>query len=341
MALPPRGRAAGAGRAGILAGMPGPLAQVALAAAVACAPDAYDRALLALAARIESRPANRALAARVEAARVAFEREPDAARRALRAELDAAGLAIVRVPGLFYETYPQTGASLAAVDAWLGGGTAFVETGERAPVEEGAARVARALRTALPPDRRAVLVSASKGSADVRAALEGEPALGARAAAWIDLVGVLEGTPLADRARPTRAAVRELLSEAAADSLAREVRSARADASRFPAATRAYHVAAFPRAAEVGQRARAAFAALCPLGPNDGYVLLDAYERAPGAVLVLRGADHYLRVEGLLARLGALLRVALEDVGADARAAGEARAPPTRRCAARRGPGAS
>jgi hypothetical protein len=88
--------------------------------------------------------------------------------------------------------------------------------------------------------------------------------------------------------------------------------------AHFPSATRAYHVAAFPRVAEVGQRARAAFAVLRLLGPNDGYVLLDAYARAPGPVLVVRGADHYLRLEGVLPRLSALLRVALEDAARDA-----------------------
>jgi hypothetical protein len=114
------------------------------------------------------------------------------------------------------------------------------------------------------------------------------------------------------------------------------VRRARAAAAAFPSETRAYHVAAFPRVADVGRRARAAFAALRVLGPNDGYVLLDAYARAPGPVLLVRGADHYLRLEGVLPRLSALLRLAVEDVsrgaaggcaaGARGRAAGE-RAP--------------
>jgi hypothetical protein len=289
-------------------------AALAFALALACSPDgAYDRALGALAARLEARPANRELAARVAAALPPFERDAGAANAALRAEIERAGLVLVRVPGLFHASYPETGADLAAVDRWLGGGTGFVATPELATVEEGAAEVARALREDLPPGRRAVLLSASKGSADVRAALEGEPGLGQRAAAWIDLVGVLEGTPLSDARMPSRASVLALLPEATADSLSREVRLARAAPDRFPRATRAYHVAAFPRVADVGRRARDAFAALRLLGPNDGYVLLDAYTRAPGPVLVVRGADHYLRLEGVLPRLSALLRVALED----------------------------
>ena len=287
--------------------------------ALGCSRDAsYDRSLDRLAAELERRPANRALAVRVEAAVLPFERDPESANRALRAEIERAGLAVVRVPGLLYETYPETGADLAGVDRWLGGGTAFVATPERATVEEGAAHLARALREELPADRRALLVSASKGSADVRAALEGEPDLAVRSAAWIDLVGVLEGTPLSDPGMPSRGAVLELLPEATADSLSRRVQRERVASAHFPSATRAYHVAAFPRVAEVGQRARAAFAVLRLLGPNDGYVLLDAYARAPGPVLVVRGADHYLRLEGVLPRLSALLRVALEDAAGDA-----------------------
>lgn len=284
--------------------------------ALACSPDAsYDRALERLAAELETRPANRALAARVEAALPTFEQDPEPANHALRAEIERAGLALLRVPGLLYETYPETGADLAGVDRWLGGGTGFVATPERATVEEGAAHVARALRE-VPPNRRALLVSASKGSADVRAALEGEPDLAARTAAWIDLVGVLEGTPLSDPGMPSRGVVLEFLPEATAESLSRRVQRERAARARFPSATRAYHVAAFPRVADVGRRARAAFGVLRLLGPNDGYVLLDAYARAPGPVLVVRGADHYLRLEGVLPRLSALLRIAVEDAAA-------------------------
>jgi len=221
----------------------------------------------------------------------------------------------VRVPGLLYETYPESGADLAALDRWLGGDTGFVATPERATVEEGAAALARALREELPPGRRALLISASKGSADVRAALEGDPELAARAPIWIDLVGVLEGTPLSDLGMPSRDAVLEFLPEATADSLSRRVQRERAEGARFPSATRAYHVAAFPRVADVSRRARAGFEILRRLGPNDGYVLLDAYARAPGPVFVVRGADHYLRIEGLLPRVSALLRVAVDAAG--------------------------
>jgi hypothetical protein len=74
------------------------------------------------------------------------------------------------------------------------------------------------------------------------------------------------------------------------------------------------HLAAFPRVREVSARARSSHAALRSHGPNDGYVLLDAYLRAPGRVLVVRGVDHYLRIDGLAAQVAALLLVLFEEL---------------------------
>ena len=61
-----------------------------------------------------------------------------------------------------------------------------------------------------------------------------------------------------------------------------------------PPGCHAVHVAAFPTASDVSERAQRSFAWLRGLGPNDGYVLLDAYLRAPGRVLIEHGVDHYL-----------------------------------------------
>jgi hypothetical protein len=162
--------------------------------------------------------------------------------------------------------------------------------------------------------RRVLLVSASKGSADVRAALEAEPSLGRDVALWLDLVGVLEGTPLTDPGRPWSDEVRAWLPEATARSLSHAERAAAAAAERFPRETLAVHVAAFPLSAEVSARARPGFERLRPLGPNDGYVLLDAYLRAPGRVAIVRGTDHYLRRDDLADRLAAILLVLCDEL---------------------------
>lgn len=192
----------------------------------------------------------------------------------------------------------------------------MVRTAERASVERNAARVAERLRElAREGSGRVLLVSASKGGAEVRAALEADPALGEPVAAWIDLVGVLEGTPLLDPGVPWRDFVGDLLPEATARSLSRAVRRPAAAPERFPASVRAVHVAAFPQPESVSEEARPGFEFLRALGPNDGFVLLRPLLRAPGRVIAVRGVDHYLRLGALRERLAALLVVLLEEIG--------------------------
>lgn len=289
---------------------PGPRAVLAGVALLLVAAADYDARVDALAGEIEARPANAALRAEVERARAKLPTDPGPA---LRARLEAHGLDAVRVPGLFYERFPETGADLRAAERWLGAPVRRIDTDETGTVEGNAAVVARALRAA---PRPVLAVTASKGSADLRAALEGEPSLGAHVAIWLDLVGVLEGTPLLDSSAGDAAAGELGLPAATRRSLGSGVRRESARPERFPPETRAVHVAAFPHVADVSRRALRAFEVLRPLGANDGYVLLDAYRRAPGRVLIVRGADHYLRLESAEQTLTALLWVLLDELGA-------------------------
>jgi hypothetical protein len=269
---------------------------------------AYDAALETLARELEARAENRELSERVAARAREARADLGAVRGSVTAALERQGLVPLRVPGLYWRSHPETGADLAVLETWLGRPVELVPTDEVGPVEENAQRVLDALRR----HEQVALFSASKGSADVRAALEAAPELGARARLWIDLVGVIEGTPLAGEAG---------LPPATASSLSPEMRRAGASGRRLPA-TRAVHVAAFPRVAEVSGRARPAFERLRAVGATDGYVLLDAYRRAPGRVLVLRGTDHYLRgVPDLAERWLALLDVLLAELEGSARPA--------------------
>jgi hypothetical protein len=295
----------------------GVLAGCALAACSRLDDAAYDRELEAFARRIETEAANAAFATAVARGLAAAREDPEGVRARVRGLLDARALAPLRVPGLLYASRPETGADLAALERWLGAPVALVATGERASVEANAAVVAGVLHANAAAGRRSVVVSASKGSADVRAALEGEPELGRVTPFWIDLVGVLEGTPLLDPGATSLADVEAWLPEETARSLSRAVRRAAAAPERFPPETRAVHVAAFPRVHEVSEAARPSFEWLRWLGPNDGYVLLDAYRGAPGRVLVVRGADHYLRgAADLEARFLAVVLALLEEDGA-------------------------
>lgn len=306
----------------------GVLAWLALTACSRLCDASYDRELEAFALGIEAQVGNAALAREVERGLGAARADPDGVRARIRTRLDARGVAPLRVPGLLYESNPETGADLSALERWLGAPVPLAPTGERDSVEANAAVVAEVLRANAAAGRRSLVVSASKGSADVRAALEGEPELGRLTPFWIDLVGVLEGTPLLDPGAATLADVESWLPAETARSMSRAVRRAAAAPERFPSETRAVHVAAFPRAGEVSERARESFEWLRVLGLNDGYVLLDAYAGAPGRVLVVRGTDHYLRgAVDLEARFLALLLALLEEGGAERPGARDSRAP--------------
>ena len=55
------------------------------------------------------------------------------------------------------------------------------------------------------------------------------------------------------------------------------------------------------------------------MGPNDGYVLLDAYLRAPGRVYLVHGVDHYLKVKRRTAvKMLALVQILLDELEAEA-----------------------
>ncbi|HYB12303.1 MAG TPA: hypothetical protein VEG67_02460 [Myxococcota bacterium] len=277
--------------------------------------DDYDREVRALETRIEGVPSNAALADRVRKRRDEVHKDPAGVIGEISAKLDALGLVPLRVPGLFYRSHTWTGADLAGVQAWLGREVLLVETGEVDTVESNAGCVGRTVIAATPGGRRAVLFSASKGGADVEAAFASEPALASRVAAWIDLVGLIEGTPLTEPgvADAERAALG--LPEATAESISRAARTAHRAA--LPRQLIAVHLAGFPTSDAITPQARPGFEKLRALGPNDGFLLLDGFLRAPGRVLVLPAADHYLRSPELGPTVVALLSVVLDELSGE------------------------
>ena len=76
----------------------------------------------------------------------------------------------------------------------------FVETQDDGAVETNADIVAGAIRAGFPSDRRLIILSASKSGPEVALALTRlETAEIRHVAAWINVAGVLQGTPLADK----------------------------------------------------------------------------------------------------------------------------------------------
>ena len=284
---------------------------LALLALAGCSDRAYDAATEAIAERLEAAPANAALREAVAVRRAAPASET---ARALGERLDALGVVPLRVPGLYYETYRPSGADLAAVEEWLGRPVPLAPVAEVGTIADNAAVVALTIRGLAQEGRRVAIFSASKGSADVREALDAEPDLIAHVALWIDLAGVLEGTPLTEPGSVARAASADWLPDETADSMAESARKAANGRRSFPSGVRAVHVAAFPRAGDVSEPVRRAWQVLRVRGPNDGYVMLESYTRAPGRVLVLRGVDHYLRSPELPPTVAAVLAVLLDEI---------------------------
>lgn len=288
----------------------------AVLAFVACASAAdreYFRSLDALASKIEAVPRNRAYRAAVERRLVRINPKSGAE---ISRRLTALNIVPLRIPGLYYQSHPQSGADLSITEVWLDRQIALVETDEVGSVYANSVTVADAIRNATRDGERVALLSASKGSADVLWALRSEPEIASRVALWLDLVGVLEGTPLADPGNPGRRASASWLPAEAADSMSAAGRL-RAYNGSFPSEVRAVHLAAFPQVHQVSAPASAAFRELRLLGPTDGYVMLDSYLRAPGRVLILRGTDHYLNTPKLAPRVAAMMLVLLDELEAE------------------------
>jgi hypothetical protein len=154
------------------------------------------------------------------------------------------------------------------------------------------------------PRQPIVLVSLSKGGADVRRAM-GDPRTeeAFRAvAAWVSISGMVYGSPLVAwlRARPIRCMGVRLMLRLRGQRFA-DVDELRHDPPTasfpLPPHIRAIHILGFPLREHLSDDwARRGHERLAPLGPSDGggILLADAL-RLPGEVYPLWGADHYMR----------------------------------------------
>ena len=203
------------------------------------------------------------------------------------------------VPGYLYKRYPITGADFAAPRAALqrvGLKCYLLETVEDGAVESNARLVADIIRARASTGRRLILLSASKSGPEVAMALT---RLGPRetehVAAWINIVGALKGTPLADRA-PLPEVENEIgqVDAAAVESLTTERSRRRFDSFRVPPHILVVNYFGIPLTGGLSSWSSPGFAQLKKFGPNDGLLLL-ADMIFPGAVtLAMLGRDHFL-----------------------------------------------
>jgi hypothetical protein len=235
-------------------------------------------------------------------------------------------LLVLMVPGWFYaahgrETNADYGIQRGLLDRW---GIAYrlIPTEENGAVEHNARIVADAIRDAS-RDHQVFLVSASKSGAEVALALghelnsaEAESVVG-----WLSIVGVVRGSPLADRVlKPDLCWLIRLKLGLEGFDLegARSMQTSRArntfDSLRFPPHIRTFAYMAMPLSGHVSGRGSFGYGRMRELGPNDGLTLL-ADELIPRAVpLLVPGVDHFLGPEDQELWSTALFRVFAAEV---------------------------
>jgi hypothetical protein len=213
-------------------------------------------------------------------------------------------------PGAFYREYPATGGDgqrILDVAERLGLRAERIPLASFGTLQKNALALAHWLRHHA--GERMILVSLSKGGADVKTALA---AVDAEAVfrpvhAWLNFSGILDGTALANwlLARRVRTWLVKLLcwwrgyDFGLIEDIQRGPGHALAQPLRLPSHVRAVHVVGFPLEKHLSSPlARRAYGRLAPLGPNDGGGnLLADVAGWPGTVWPIWGADHYFHPE--------------------------------------------
>ena len=214
---------------------------------------------------------------------------------------------ILFVPGWDYKQSGHfTGADFSLPRARLesrGLATRLIEIPSVGSVEQNAAAIADALRRFEAPTPRIILVSASSGGPAAARALGDllTPAESCRVHAWVNIGGLLRGTPLFD---PYRSGLRRWLGRVfawlqnwewdALESLGRERAGAQFSKLKLPAHLQVLNYVGVPLSGNISELARERYLELRRHGPNDGLTLIaDALVPGQPTIPVL-GLDHFL-----------------------------------------------
>jgi hypothetical protein len=220
-------------------------------------------------------------------------------------KLALADLTVAVAPGAFYKEHPWTGADGAAIRESalsLGCNTALIPTASVGTLAANAETIVSWL--AERSDQRIVLVSLSKGGADVKAALALPRAAKAcnNLVAWINVGGVTDGSPMVAWLLQRRLATliyRFLFWRRGRDfqfirDLDRRLGAPLDFELVSPLQLRMIHVVGFPLQRHLRcKRAIAWRRRLSPWGPNDGAIILADSCKLPGTIVPVWGADHF------------------------------------------------
>jgi hypothetical protein len=275
-----------------------------------------DDAAVFFADAVERQPRNRAFRARFDAA----------LRGPLAPPAGQSRYLFVLVPGWLYRTNPESGADLARprrVLAAHGYAVQLAEIDENGTVEANGDALAAELERLAGDGRRLVLVSTSKAGPETQLALDRLERAGkaGHVAAWVNIGGLLNGTPLADHwdAWPRSwlvalAFVFRGHGTASIGSMTTDARRARFAELRLPPGILAVTYIGAPRASEVNPDAQSDYAIIAPYGPNDGMTLLADALVPQGVTVVERGLDHYFAAPDLDRRIAAMAQAVLETL---------------------------
>jgi hypothetical protein len=211
---------------------------------------------------------------------------------------------VLFAPSWMYRSHPETGADFARQRQLLdrlGIPHALIPTRQSAAVDDNAVIIADAIRALGLRGEGVVLVSASKSGAEVAFALSRvlTPEESSRVVAWVNIVGALAGSPLADTAlRPPLSWLARTVfwvrgwDFAGLTSLATAPSRARLSGGRMPESIAVLNVVGVPTSRTVGLKVWTGYQLLRRHGPNDGVVLLADTVWPGGINLVSIGPDH-------------------------------------------------
>lgn len=259
-----------------------------------------DLATILLIETLRADPVNRALEARFR-----HELEHLAPSTALEPLSGDSAPLVLFMPGWDYrESGSITGADFAGprrIVAAMGMDAMRVPIDPVGPVEENAVALATTIRE---HGSRAILVVSASSGGPATALAMGKllsHAESAHVRAWLNIGGILRGSPVADHylAWPRSWLTRIILAVKGWDiasirSMSLAAGRSRFASLRFPDHLRIVNYIGIPLSGQVSERARSTYAILRPLGPNDGLTLI-ADALVPGAAtLVDIGRDHFV-----------------------------------------------
>jgi len=211
---------------------------------------------------------------------------------------------IIVVPGMFYKEHPDVGAGgeiVCEIGQEFGFQTSIVPTLSKGSVSYNTKLVKEVIQNE--KSEYIWLVSFSKGSAEVRLALQdlANSSEIKKVQGWISISGIPCGTPLATLKQ------KSFISKAiwgATSKVLRVDTSVSRDLShdgilaspmKIPSRVKIVHVVGFPIRPHLHPELIKFYERLTPYGPNDGLTLLKDYMSIEGNTYPIWGLDHFLR----------------------------------------------